>query len=216
MNIRSVKLAALRKEYMSQKFDAKDALSSPMAQFKSWFKAASKTCEFEVNAATLATATKSGRPSARQVLLKGIDSGGFIFFTNYSSRKGQELKNNPRAALLFYWPDIERQVRIEGKVELVSAQESDIYFQSRPRGSQLGAWASKQSSPIKSRKDLETQMNYFEKFFQGQKVPRPKTWGGFRLIPERIEFWQGRPNRLHDRILFKREGRSWKRVRLAP
>ena len=166
--------------------------------------------------AALATADRDGRPSARMVLLRGVDERGFVFHTNYNSRKARELTENPRAALCFHWPSLEEQIRIEGRVEPLSPAESDGYFASRPRGSQLGAWASDQSALLPSRETLEEAYRDIERRFAGQPVPRPSFWGGFRLIPERIEFWYGRPDRLHDRILYQRTPDGWTIERLYP
>jgi pyridoxamine 5'-phosphate oxidase len=164
----------------------------------------------------LATADGTGRPSARMVLLRGADARGFVFFTNYNSRKGRELTDNPRAALCFYWTSIDEQIRIEGSVERVSPDESDAYFNSRPRGSQLGAWASDQSAVLPSRETLEEKYRDIERRFADQPVQRPPFWGGFRLTPVRIEFWYGRPDRLHDRVVYVRDGNAWRIERLYP
>jgi pyridoxamine 5'-phosphate oxidase len=164
----------------------------------------------------LATADGAGRPSARLVLLRGADARGFVFFTNYNSRKGRELTDNPQAALCFYWPTLDEQIRIEGPVERASADESDAYFGSRPRGSQLGAWASDQSAVLPSRETLEEKYRDIERRFAGQTVQRPPFWGGFRLTPVRIEFWYGRPDRLHDRVVYARDGSAWRIERLYP
>jgi pyridoxamine 5'-phosphate oxidase len=164
----------------------------------------------------LATADPAGRPSARLVLLRGADARGFVFFTNYNSRKGRELTGNPHAALCFYWATLDEQIRIEGRVERVSSEESDAYFAGRPRGSQLGAWASDQSQVLPSRETLEEKYREIERRFAGQSVERPPFWGGFRLIPVRIEFWYGRPDRLHDRVAYVREANAWRIERLYP
>ena len=167
-------------------------------------------------AATLATADLEGRPSARVVLVKGVDERGFVFFTNYESRKARELEQNPAAALCFFWPSIVRQVRVEGTVERVDESESDAYFASRPRGSQIGAWASRQSAPLPSRRALEERFERLERRHDGEAVTRPPFWGGYRLVPLRIEFWRGQESRLHDRLLFERAGDGWRSGRLFP
>jgi pyridoxamine 5'-phosphate oxidase len=164
----------------------------------------------------LATVDASGQPSVRLVLLRGVDERGFAFFTNYNSRKARELDANPKAAMTFHWPTLEEQIRIEGTVERVSAAESDAYFDSRPRGSQLGAWASEQSAVLPSRETLEAKYREIEKRFADQPIPRPPFWGGYRLVPHSIEFWFGRPDRLHDRLVYTREGDGWKIERLYP
>jgi pyridoxamine 5'-phosphate oxidase len=166
--------------------------------------------------ATLATADARGRPAARMVLLRGADPNGFAFFTNYNSRKGRELHDNPYAALCFHWATLDEQIRIEGRVERLQDDESDAYFATRPRGSQLGAWASDQSQPLSSREALEEKYRDIERRFEGQDVPRPPFWGGFRLVPSRVEFWYGRPDRLHDRVLYSRDGARWRIERLNP
>lgn len=193
---------------------------NPIKQFAKWYEEVLKSGKTEPTAMTLATASKAGVPSARTVLLKGYDEKGFLFFTNYESRKGKELSENAFAELLFYWMDLHKQVRISGKVERVSEEESEKYFKSRPLNSQIGAWASKQSEIIPDREYLEKQFSEFrEKYSERDDVPLPPFWGGFRLIPERFEFWQGRESRLHDRICYlkKNGGKGeWEIVRLAP
>ena len=193
-----------------------DVAANPLRQFQIWFHHALNTCQFEPNAMTLATVGRGGKPSARQLLLKDYDKDGFCFYSNYRSRKGRELKDNNKGALLFYWPDLERQIRIEGTVKKLSAKESDRYFQSRPRGGQIGAWASYQSETLESREELEARAHKLTIKFKGKKIPRPPYWGGFRLVPNQFEFWQGRPNRLHDRICYKKSGIGWRRSRLSP
>ena len=206
----------LRNEYTSQPFDESDALSSPFELFDKWFHEAMESKIFEPNAMALATVGANGIPSVRMILLKSFNKNGFIFFSNYESRKGHQLKENHNAACVFYWEELERQVRIEGVVEKLSNEESDKYFETRPTGSRLGAWASPQSKIVESRQWLETKHNEFRNKFKHSEVPRPENWGGYKLIPHQIEFWQGRPNRLHDRIEYTFEGDSWKIRRLAP
>ena len=209
-------IAELRKEYARESLDIKDVARDPMAQFERWFEEALNAGFTEPNAMTLATADGDGRPSARIVLLKGFDARGFVFFTNYESRKGNELAENPQAALLFHWVELERQVRIEGQVEKVSAQESDNYYRTRPSGSRLGAWASPQSRVVARREDLEERWAGFAARY-GDDPPRPAHWGGYRLSPDLLEFWQGRVSRLHDRVRYRREGLGvWRIDRLAP
>ncbi len=199
-----------------QTLTEKNAKESPFEQFKVWFGVAQERNVPQTNAMTLATATPDGIPSARVVLLKGVDDRGFSFFTNFESRKGQQLSVNPHAALLFFWPPLERQVRIEGNVERLSRAESYDYFSSRPRLSRIGAWASRQSEIIEDRKFLERRVKEFQKRFEGTDVPLPEFWGGFRLVPEHFEFWQSRPNRLHDRIVYRKVNDGWKIFRLSP
>jgi pyridoxamine 5'-phosphate oxidase len=189
----------------------------PIRQFSSWFTAAIEAGIRDVNAMSLATATADARPFVRIVLLKGFDQDGFVFFTNYESQKGQQLEANPHAALVFYWIELDRQIRINGRVKRTSHDESERYFHSRPMASQLGAWASPQSTAIDSRNILEARMAEVTERFAGQPIPLPPNWGGYRLKPEVMEFWQGRPNRLHDRFRYKREGEGpWSISRLAP
>jgi pyridoxamine 5'-phosphate oxidase len=193
-----------------------DVDPDPIRQFRAWFEEATLSDVPEPNAMALATSSLDGRPSIRMVLLRGCDERGFTFFTNYESRKGIELESNPYAALAFYWHGLERQVRVEGLVERVSAEESDAYFRSRPPGSRLGAWASRQSEVIPSRESLEARCREFERAYAHGQIPRPDNWGGYRVVPEAIEFWQGRPNRLHDRLRYRKGESSWVIERLAP
>jgi pyridoxamine 5'-phosphate oxidase len=191
------------------------AETEPLTPFRRWLDEAWKG-EPNAHAMGLATTTPEGRPSARMVLLKGLDKRGFVFYTNLDSRKSRELFANPHAALCFMWKSLNRQVRIEGIIELVGDDEADAYFASRPRDSQIGAWASDQSQPLASRAELERRVEEFSHRFGDATVPRPPNWSGFRVIPQRIEFWQERPFRLHDRLLFVREGEEWRRERLYP
>jgi pyridoxamine 5'-phosphate oxidase len=210
-------IADIRRDYSLKTLSENDIASSPYTQFADWWQQAIESEIDEVNAMTLATASLEGVPAARIVLLKEYDENGFVFYTNYESAKGQELAENPRASLLFFWKELERQVRITGMVEKVSGTESDAYFLSRPVGSQIGAWASPQSHIIESRTWLEEQVSMLEEKFRTEKLTRPPHWGGYRVKPVIIEFWQGRSSRLHDRLQYTlQENGSWKIERLAP
>lgn len=209
-------IARLRRDYTKTALVESEVCENPIDQFMKWFEQALSADLDDPNAMTLSTATKEGVPSSRIVLLKGVDENGFRFFTNYGSRKARELSENPRAALCFYWALLERQVRIEGKVHKLKANESEAYFQQRPRLSQLGAWASKQSSKIDTREQLEASFTEIKKRFKDKEVPLPDFWGGYILKPTRIEFWQGRKSRMHDRICYEKEKESWTIFRLAP
>jgi pyridoxamine 5'-phosphate oxidase len=210
-------IADLRKDYALQSLSEAEVKPNPLQQFQIWFDQAIAAEVPEPNAMTLATATPEGIPAARIVLLKGLDEQGFMFYTNYESRKGQELTANPRAVLVFWWAELERQVRIEGTVEKVEEAEAIAYFQSRPVGSRLGAWASNQSQVIHDRQVLEQRLQELTQQYQDQEIPKPAHWGGYRVIPTAIEFWQGRPSRLHDRLRYRQEPSSqWKIERLAP
>ncbi len=206
----------LRREYEGEPFDEGSAADDPVEQFRRWFEAALGAGLDDANAMVLATADVAGRPSARVVLLKGYGPDGFVFYTNYGSRKAAELAANPRAELVFYWPPLHRQVRIAGAVTKVPAAESEAYFASRPRGAQLGAVASRQSAVVAGRAELEERYRRAEAEHAGRAVPRPPGWGGYRLRPDEFEFWQGRENRLHDRLRYRRAEGGWARERLAP
>src|SRR5258706_9434166 len=210
-----MKIAELRIEYQRAELDEEHSEADPIRQFARWWSDAQAGKVREANAMTLATADAGGRPSARTVLLKSFDDKGFVFFTNYESRKGAELAANPRACLLFFWPELERQVRVEGDVARVGESESDAYFASRPVASRLGAWASPQSKVIRSKAWLLAQAAKMA-FVHGPNPARPPYWGGYVVAPSAIEFWQGRPSRLHDRLLYTRAPEGWGRVRLAP
>lgn len=209
-------IADIRKEYMRESLTEGDVELDPFLQFTRWWKEAVGSDITEVNAMTLATCNKQGIPSARTVLLKDYDKDGFVFFTNYQSRKARDIDENPHATLLFFWKELERQVRIEGRIEKVNTAESDQYFHSRPEGSRIGAWASPQSTVISSRDEIEDKVRHYQAKFETEPIPRPPHWGGYRVIPVHIEFWQGRPSRLHDRILYSLEGNNWLISRLAP
>jgi pyridoxamine 5'-phosphate oxidase len=212
-----VNLGEQRKEHNRSVLLEADVDADPIRQFLRWFHEASEGGISESNAMALATATPDGRPSARMVLLRGIDHRGFSFFTNYESRKARELEANPHAAMVFFWHELERQVRVEGRVERVTDEESDRYFQSRPHGARIGAWASPQSMVIANRQVLEDCYFEVDSLHSDGEVPRPANWGGYRLVPDAIEFWQGRPNRLHDRLRYSRRPQGgWLLERLAP
>ena len=210
-------LTDLRRDYASRALDESDAHVDPIQQFTRWFDEALKSQLLDVNAMTLATASAKGEPSARIVLLKGADEHGFVFYTNYDSAKGRDLSENPRAALLIFWAELERQVRINGSVTRTTTAESEKYFHSRPLESQISAAISDQSRPVDDRSQLEKRYAEFESKYRGSLVPLPSNWGGYRVRPDTIEFWQGRKSRLHDRLLYTRQADgSWARSRLAP
>jgi pyridoxamine 5'-phosphate oxidase len=210
-------ISAIRKVYQLESLLEKDLDPDPMKQFANWWQHALESKIEEPNAMTLATCSASGRPSARIVLLKGIENNGFVFFTNYLSRKGTEIHDNPFVSLLFFWKELERQVRIEGKITRVPAKESDEYFSSRPKESRIGAWSSPQSRVIESREILQKNVEKYNAQFAEGIIPRPEFWGGYQVQPDRIEFWQGRPGRLHDRLRYALdENNTWKIERLAP
>ena len=209
-------IASIRKDYQLRSLSESDVHANPVLQFSQWWDEALNSTIDEVNAMTLSTITGAGRPSARIVLLKGFDENGFVFYTNYESDKAQQLDANPYASLVFFWKELERQVRIEGRCERVSPQESDDYYNSRPLGSKLGAWASPQSKVIESREILDKKAAALLEEYASGEVPRPSHWGGYRVVAETIEFWQGRSNRLHDRIKYSDQDGAWKIERLAP
>ena len=206
----------LRREYAGAPFDVADAAVDPLQQFRTWFADAERAKVPEANAMTIATVDGSGRPSARVVLLKDLDDRGFVFFTDYRSRKARELDANPQAALVFRWHELERQVRIVGQVERISAAASEAYFRTRPLGSRIGAWASEQSSALRDRAALEDEVARLTAKFSDGNVPLPPHWGGYRVVPDELEFWQGRENRLHDRVQYLRSDGAWRRARLSP
>jgi pyridoxamine 5'-phosphate oxidase len=211
-----MKVSDLRKNYTQAGLLETDVVANPIEQFSLWFEQAVNANLLEPNAMTVASVTSEGKPSARIVLLKQFDERGFVFYTNYNSQKGLELQTHPYAALVFLWADLERQIRIEGKTELVTESEATEYFHSRPASSQLGAWASEQSSIIPDRSVLETKLQALEAEYQDREIPKPPHWGGVRVIPQEIEFWQGRPSRLHDRLRYQLVAGKWQIDRLAP
>lgn len=209
-------LENIRRSYKLKSLDVTDVNLNPFVQFDIWFDEMMKSNLIEPTAVILATATKDGKPSVRTLLLKSYDEKGFVFYSNYESRKGKELAENNNASLLFYWGELERQVRIEGKVEKVTQKESEKYFRTRPYTSRLGTWASRQSTIIDSRATIIKKVFYYLVKFHSKDIPLPPYWGGYRLIPDYFEFWQGRPSRLHDRIIYRRENDNWKIDRLSP
>ena len=209
-------IANTRTDYLQSSLDEEKTGDNPIAFFKHWYGEATNAMVNEINAMTLATIGEDGKPHARIVLLKAVDDDGFVFFTNYNSRKGKDLIAHPHAALVFFWNELERQVKIEGRVEKISEEESIAYFESRPEGSRIGAWSSPQSSEIENRDILEENYQYYSEKFKDGKIPKPPHWGGFRVIAEKVEFWQGRSSRMHDRIQFFLDRSIWKKRRLAP
>jgi pyridoxamine 5'-phosphate oxidase len=209
-------ISGIRTDYKLKSLTEEDASADAIQQFTTWWNDAIHSQIEEVNAMTLCTADSAGQPDGRIVLLKGYDADGFVFFTNYESRKGREIAENPRASLVFFWKELERQIRIQGMIEKTSEAESDAYFHSRPLESRIGAWASPQSSVIASRDIIEENVMEVQKNFSGSSIDRPPHWGGFRVIPAEIEFWQGRPGRLHDRLRYTKSSTGWEIKRLAP
>ena len=216
MSHNSVHIAHIRQDYTLAALDESVTGNDPVAFFLKWFGEAQEAQITEVNAMTLATVDGNNKPHARTVLLKGIENGGFTFFTNYNSAKGRQIATHDSAALLFFWKELERQVRIEGTIRKISDEASDTYFHSRPEGSRLGAWASPQSQPIAGRQVIEDNYTNYQQQFSDGNIPRPPHWGGYVVVPQCIEFWQGRSSRMHDRIMFTLEGDSWVKSRLAP
>jgi pyridoxamine 5'-phosphate oxidase len=210
------KIANIRKEYMLQSLLEKDIDQHPINQFEKWWQQAIESKIEEVNAMTLATVNKEGHPAARIVLLKGYDENGFVFFSNYNSDKAKSIESNPNVCLVFFWKELERQIRINGTVEKITEAESDMYFNSRPLVSKIGAWASPQSQELASRIVLENSFNEYQEKFSSKEIARPPYWGGYNVIPNKVEFWQGRPGRLHDRILYTQKEKNWVINRLAP
>jgi pyridoxamine 5'-phosphate oxidase len=210
-----IDLVHMRKNYERTALHEEQVCKDPLEQLRRWLDDAVHADVAEPNAMCVSTCLH-GRPSSRMVLLRRLDSSGLVFFTSYFSRKGRELQENPRAAALFYWPQLERQVRVEGEVHQIPEDESDAYFAGRPRGHQIGAWASEQSEAVENRELLDQRVRDYEERFEGEEVPRPHSWGGYAIVPERIEFWQGRPNRMHDRLEFVRAQGIWSIQRLQP
>ena len=208
-------LEHMRKHYQRTELHEEQVCGDPIEQMRRWLADAAAAGLPEPNAMAIATCAK-GRPSSRMVLLRRLDSSGLVFYTSYFSRKGRELEAEPYAAALFYWPQLERQIRIEGAVQKIAEEESDAYFAGRPRGHQIGAWASEQSEPVENRELLDQRMRDYEDRFEGEDVPRPHSWGGYLVVPDRVEFWQGRPNRMHDRLEFARAAGTWTLRRLQP
>jgi pyridoxamine 5'-phosphate oxidase len=216
-SIMKTNIAEIRKEYSKASLDVATVNSDPLKQFENWFSEALNAAVIEPNAMNLATVNENGKPSSRIVLLKGVENGRFVFYSNYQSKKGKELEVNPACALTFFWPDLERQVRIEGVAERLDDKISETYFQSRPRSSQIGAWSSPQSAILKDRSILDERVAQMEKKFEASGVlPKPHQWGGYSVDPFLIEFWQGRPSRLHDRIQYMKVDNAWQIHRLAP
>lgn len=215
-NMTEINVADLRANYTKGGIIDSDLPNNPIVLFKTWLDEALKSQVMEPNAMSLATADKSGTPNVRMVLLKGVEGDTLHFYTNYESEKGKELADNPRASVAFWWPELERQVRITGDVEKLSEKESEDYFHSRPRESQIGAWSSNQSKEVLSRVELQTRFEKLKKRFEGVDIPKPDFWGGYQISIEKIEFWQGRPGRLHDRILYVKNSEEWTKSRLQP
>tara|TARA_Y100001935_G_scaffold253337_1_gene259304 strand:- start:582 stop:1217 length:636 start_codon:yes stop_codon:yes gene_type:complete len=209
-------IADIRREFVYSGLSRSDLLDDPISQFEKWFIEAKDSNLENVNALSLATSGNDGMPACRTVLLKGFDKNGFVFYTNYGSRKAKDIEENPKAALLFHWLELDRQVKVQGSIKKIDRSETIKYFSSRPRGSQLGAWSSSQSSPISSRNALTEEFKKIEKNFKDKDIPTPDFWGGYRVVPLYIEFWQGRENRLHDRFEYRKEGSDWLIQRLSP
>ena len=209
-------LNSIRRDFADQPLNENSVADDPLRQFEKWFEEAVNAKVLDPHAMSLATVSYEEQPSVRIVYLRGIAENGFKFYTNYSSQKGKDLLENKRVAINFFWGELERQIRVEGEVEKLSKEESDAYFAARPRESQIGAWASEQSVLIRNRKALEDKVKYYREHYKGIDIPRPENWGGYLVKPHRIEFWQGRPNRLHDRLVFSKNGTSWELNRMAP